>query len=67
MTQGSTIRVVTNTYSVPSRLIGEHVDVRVMAEWLEVWHGAVLVERAPRLRGRNKSAINFRHVIDWLV
>jgi hypothetical protein len=67
VTQGSTIRVVTNTYSVPSRLIGEHVDVRVMAEWLEVWHGAVLVERAPRLRGRNKSAINYRHVIDWLV
>jgi hypothetical protein len=67
VTQGSTIRIVTNTYSVPSRLIGEQVDVHVMAEWLEVWLGAVLVERVPRLRGRHKSSINYRHVIDWLV
>lgn len=67
VTQGSTIRVVTNTYSIPSRLIGETVDVHVMAEWLEVWYGAVLIERIPRLRGRHKSAINYRHVIDWLV
>jgi hypothetical protein len=65
--QGSTIRVVTNIYSVPSRLIGEKVDVCIMAEWLEVWLGSVLVERLPRLRGRNKSLINYRHVIDWLV
>ncbi len=67
MTQGSTIRVGTNVYSVPSRLIGEKVDVHVMAECLEVWFGAVLVERVPRLRGRNKYLINYRHVIDWLV
>jgi Mu transposase, C-terminal domain len=67
VTQGSTIRIVTNTYSVPSRLIGEQVDVHVMAESLEVWHGTVLVERVPRLRGRHKSSINYRHVIDWLV
>ena len=67
VTQGSTIQVATNVYSVPSRLIGERVDVRIMAEWLEVWLGSVLVERLPRLRGRNKSLINYRHVIDWLV
>ena len=51
VTQGSTIRVRTNTYAVPRRLIGEYVDVHVMAEYLEVWHGAVLVERIPRLLG----------------
>jgi hypothetical protein len=67
VTQGSTIRILTNIYSVPSRLIGEHVDVNVMAECLEVWRGAVLVERVPRLRGRQKYKINYRHVIDWLV
>lgn len=67
VTQGSTIRIVTNTYSVPSRLIGEQVDVHVMSEFLEVWLGAVLIERVPRLRGRHKSSINYRHVIDWLV
>ena len=65
--QGSTIRVGTNVYSVPSQLIGEKLDVHVMAECLEVWFGAVLVECVPRLRGRNKHSINYRHVIDWLV
>jgi hypothetical protein len=67
VTQGSTIRIGSNIYSVPSRLIGERVDVHVMAEFLEVWHGAVLVERVPRQRGKNKHTINYRHVIDWLV
>jgi hypothetical protein len=67
VTQGSTIRVGSNTYSVPSRLLGEQVDVHVMAECLEVWHGATLVERVPRQRGRHKHTINYRHVIDWLV
>jgi hypothetical protein len=67
VSQGSTIRVATNTYSVPSRLIGEKVHVYVMAESLEVWHGPVLVERVPRLRGRHKHLVNYRHVIDWLV
>jgi hypothetical protein len=67
VTQGSTVRVGSNTYSVPSRLIGEQVDVHVMAECLEVWHGAVLVARMPRQRGRHKHTINYRHVIDWLV
>ena len=67
VTQGSTIRVRTNVYSVPSQLIGEQVDAIVMAECLEVWFGATLVERVPRLRGRDKHLINYRHVIDWLV
>ena len=38
-----------------------------MAERLEVWRGAVMVEEAPRLRGRRKHSINYRHVIAWLV
>jgi hypothetical protein len=67
VSQGSTIRITNNIYSVPSQLIGEHVDVTVMAECLEVWRGAVLIERVPRLRGRQKHLINYRHVIDWLV
>lgn len=67
VTQGSTIRILNNIYSVPSQLIGEHVYVTVMAECLEVWRGAVLVQQVPRLRGRQKHLINYRHVIDWLV
>jgi hypothetical protein len=64
---GSTIHVGGNTYSLPSRLIGELLDVHVMVETLEVWHGARKVDTLPRLRGRGKHRIEYRHVIDWLV
>jgi hypothetical protein len=63
----STIRVLKNTYSVPSRLIGELVEVRIAVEHLEVWYGQRLVERLPRLRGQDQHRIQYRHVIDWLV
>jgi hypothetical protein len=64
---GSLIRVDRNTYSVPSRLIGERVEVRLHVEHVEVWYAQREVERFPRLRGRQKHAINYRHIIDWLV
>jgi len=64
---GSTLKVDRNTYSVPSRLIGEIVDVRVCLEELEVWYGGTLMERLPRLRGRGQEKIEYRHVIGWLV
>src|SRR5512143_2311143 len=37
---GSTVHVGGNVYSLPRRLIGEWVEVPIMAEALEVWHGA---------------------------
>jgi hypothetical protein len=64
---GSTIHVGGNIYSMPSRLIGERVEVHVGAERLEVWYGAHRVDELPRLRGRGKQKIDYRHVIDWLV
>ena len=64
---GSTMKVDRNTYSVPSRLIGEMVDVRLCVEELEVWYGGTLMARLPRLRGRGQEKINYRHVIGWLV
>lgn len=64
---GSTIRVLNNAYSVPSRLIGETVEVRVGIEQLEVWYAQQCVERLPRLRGQYQHRIQYRHVIDWLV
>jgi len=64
---GSTIHVGGNTYSVASRLIGEWVEVHIGAETLEVWHGARRVDLLPRLRGRGKHRVSYRHVIDWLV
>jgi hypothetical protein len=67
VTAGSTIRVANNTYSVDSRLIGERVQVRLFAEWLEVWYAQRCVDRVGRLRGEGKHRIQYRHVIDTLV
>jgi hypothetical protein len=64
---GSIIHVDRNIYSVHSCLMGERMDVRLYAEHLEVWYAGRVVERIPRLRGRGKHTINYRHVIDWLV
>ena len=64
---GSTVHVEGNTYSVASRLIGERVEARVYAERVEVWYAQRLVEALPRLRGRGKHRVAYRHVIDWLV
>ena len=64
---GSLIQVLGNTYSVHSRLIGEHVNVRVYADHLEIWYAQKRVDQFPRLRGRGKHRVNYRHIIDWLV
>jgi hypothetical protein len=63
----STIRVEGNVYSVSSRLIGEWVEARLYAEQVEVWYAQKQVDALPRLRGRGKHKIAYRHVIDWLV
>ena len=63
----STIRVQHNVYSVHSRLIGEQVRVRLRPEQLEVWYGGRRIEVLPRIRGKGKHRINYRHIIDWLV
>lgn len=65
--QGSTISVEHNVYSVPSRLIGEEVEVRLYADYLEVWYAQQKVETMQRLRGRKGHRVNYRHVIHWLV
>ena len=62
-----TIRVRKNTYSVDSRLIGEHVQVHLDTERLEVWYGGECIEGMPRLRGSGKHAVHYRHVIHSLV
>lgn len=64
---GSLIQVLSNTYSVHSRLIGENVNVRVYADHLEIWYAQKRVDQFPRLRGRGKHQVNYRHIIDWLV
>jgi len=64
---GSLIQVHRNSYSVHSRLIGELVEVRLKADTVEVWYGDRKMEELPRLRGRGKHRVDYRHIIDWLV
>jgi hypothetical protein len=63
----STVRVLHNTYSVDSRLIREHIQIRAYSNQLEVWYGQRQIDVLPRLRGESKHAIQYRHIIDWLV
>jgi hypothetical protein len=63
----STIHVLQNVYSVPSRLIGYTVKVRVYAEHLEVRYGQQVVELIDRVHGTKQARINYRHLIGWLV
>lgn len=67
VSKGSTIRIGRNTYSVPSRLIGEAVRVKIFEDHLEVHYGGVRQLVVDRLLGRNGSRINYRHIIDSLV
>lgn len=53
----STIQVINRTYSVPSRLIGHTVEVRVHADVIEVRHAGKTIESIPRLRGDRKSVV----------
>lgn len=64
---GSLIHVDRNAYSVNSRLIGETVEARLYLDHVEVWYGQRKVERLPRLRGRGKHRVDYRHIIEWLI
>jgi transposase InsO family protein len=63
VTSWSTIRVAKNTHSVPSRLMGETLRVRLFDDRLEILHGGKHQLTVERLHGRNQHRINYRHVI----
>lgn len=67
VSEWSTIRVKHCSYSVPSRLIGETLRVRVYEERIEADFAGSLQFRCDRLRGRNLHRIDYRHVIWSLV
>ena len=62
-----TIQVAGRSYSVPSRLIGKEVQIRLYADWVEVYYKGHLVERMERVRGEGEANVNYRHVIGSLV
>jgi len=67
VTSWSTIRVLYNAYSVPSRLIGESVVVRIHEYRIEVFFAGERQLETERLLGRNGRRINYRHFIWSLV
>jgi hypothetical protein len=67
VSQFSTITVATNRYSVPSRLIGSPILIRVRSEHLEGYVGTTRVFEIPRLIGKHQHRIDYHHVIHALV
>jgi hypothetical protein len=67
VSEWSTVRVKHCAYSVPSRLIGEWVRVRIFEDKLEVRYAEELQLACERLLGRNRHRIDYRHVIWSLV
>ena len=62
-----TIQVAGHSYSVPARLIGKEVQIRLYADWVEVYYQGHRVERMERVRGEGEANVNYRHVIGSLV
>lgn len=67
VTAWSTIRVKSNAYSVPSRLIGERVRARIYDDRVEVFYAGERELVTERLHGRSGHRIEYRHIIDSLV
>ena len=67
VSSNGTIQVLRNTYSVPPRLRGERLVVRVFDLRLEVYYAGQRQLVIERLRGEGKHRIDYRHVIWSLV
>jgi hypothetical protein len=67
VSEWSTVRVKHCAYSVPSRLIGEWVRVRIFEDRLVVRFAGKDELACERFRGRNLRRIDYRHVIWSLV
>lgn len=63
----STIHVSGNIYSVPSRLIGTQLTVRLRSETIQGYVGTSQAFTFPRLIGRHQHRIDYRHIIWSLV
>lgn len=63
----STVRIKHCSYSVPSRLIGEWVRVRLYEDRIVVRYSGKTELECERLLGRNLKRIDYRHVIWSLV
>ena len=67
VSEWSTVRVKHCAYSVPSRLMGAWVRVRIFENRIEIWYAGKQQLGCERLVGRNLKRIDYRHVIWSLV
>ena len=63
MRKWSTIQAAGRTYTVPSRLIGKEVQIRLYADWVEVYYKGHTVERMERVKGEREARVDYRHII----
>jgi hypothetical protein len=63
----SLIRVRESGYSVPSRLMGERVVVRVFEDRIEVFYRGVHQLTTARAAGHHRARIDYRHLIHSLI
>jgi DNA-binding XRE family transcriptional regulator len=70
VTSSSTITLRHELYSVPARLIGERLRVRIFDDRLLLFHSGRELLRLSRVRpgkdGKRRRSIDYRHVIGWL-
>jgi len=65
--RSSVVRLLHNTYSVPSRLIGRRLKARIYADVIELHYRGQMVERLERIRGCENHKIDYRHIVHSLV
>jgi transposase InsO family protein len=67
VTGGSTVPIKKCSYSVPSRLRGERVRVRIYDERIEIFYGGQLQVSTERVRGEGGHRIDYRHIVHSLL
>lgn len=67
VTKWSTVRIAKKAYSVPSRLIGERLKVRLFAATVELYYHDELIGPFERLRGNEPYRIDYRHLVHSLL
>lgn len=67
VTRNSTVRVNSGIYSVPPRLMGHELDVRVYDDRLDFYYASQFVQSRRRLLGRGQFDVDYRHIIWSLV
>lgn len=67
VTSGSTVPIKKCSYSVPSRLRGERVRVRIYDDRILIFYGDQLQVSTERLRGEGGHRIDYRHIVHSLL